>query len=122
MFSLSRVREINRTGAFFDLPEKFDYRAGEGRSYFGIFAGDKTYKVVIEIDGDAEWIREREWAPNQRIREKADGIELSFASSQLQKTLEWILVQGPRARPKAPKELVERWKQTVRAMAKRAKE
>ena len=122
MFSLSRVREINRTGAFFELPPKFDYRAGEGRSYFGIFTGDKAYKVVIEIDGDAEWIREREWAPNQRIREKAEGIELSFVSSQLQKTLEWILVQGPRARPKAPKELVERWKQTVRAMAKRAEE
>ena len=122
MFSLSRVRDVHQTGDFFKLPPKFDYRAGEDRSYFGIFTGSKTCEIVIKIDGDAEWIREREWAPDQRIRETADGIELSFTSSQLQKTLEWILVQGPRARPIAPKELVEQWKQTVRAMAQRAEE
>jgi predicted DNA-binding transcriptional regulator YafY len=107
MFSLSRVRDVHRTGALFDIPEKFDYRAMEGRSYFGVFSGSESCEVVIDIAGDAEWIREREWAPNQRIREKAEGIEISFTSNQLQKALEWILAQGPRARPTAPKELVE---------------
>jgi predicted DNA-binding transcriptional regulator YafY len=122
MFSLSRVRDVSRTGAFFDIPSKFDYRAQEGLSYFGVFSGGKTYKVVIEIAGDPEWIRERQWAPNQHIREKAEGIEITFTTNQLQKTMEWILAQGPRTRPIAPKELVEQWKQTVRAMAKRAEE
>jgi predicted DNA-binding transcriptional regulator YafY len=122
MFSLSRVRDVNRTGAFFAIPKNFDYRAQEGRSYFGIFSGSKTFKVVIDIAGDPEWIRERQWAPDQRIREKTDGIELMFTTNQLQKTLEWILAQGPRARPIAPQELVEQWKQTVHAMVKRAEE
>jgi predicted DNA-binding transcriptional regulator YafY len=121
MFSLSRVWNVQRTGASFNIPQKFDYRALEGLSYFGVFAGGKACKVVIEIDGDPEWIREREWAPNQRITEKEDGIEITFTTNQLPKTLEWILSQGPRARPIAPHELVEQWKQTVRAMARRAK-
>jgi hypothetical protein len=96
------------------------YRALIGNSYFGIYAGSKSQKFVIQIFGNSNWVRERTWADNQTIKETKNGITLSFVSSQGDKILEWILSQGPNARALSPKKFVEQWKEAVRAIGKLA--
>jgi predicted DNA-binding transcriptional regulator YafY len=116
VFALARITGIELTRDVFVIPENFDYRSLEGYSYYGVFTGPKSFKVLIEVYEDPQWIQERIWAPDQIIKEIKNGITLSFTSNQLQKILEWILGQGKRARPLAPKELVEQWKQSIREM------
>jgi predicted DNA-binding transcriptional regulator YafY len=118
IFTLSRMSEVTLTDKKFTMPKGFDYRNLEGTSYFGVFTGIKTYKFVIAISGDTRWIRERIWADDQKIKSTRSGIELSFTSHQLDKVLDWILSQTPRARPLAPKILVERWKFAIQEAAK----
>ena len=118
MFALSRITRVLATKKTFTIPKKFDYRSLEGASYFAIYAGVKTYRFIIAISGDTRWIRERLWAEDQKIKETKDGIELSFTSNQFEKVLEWVLSQAPRARPLAPKPLVERWADAIREAGK----
>jgi predicted DNA-binding transcriptional regulator YafY len=118
IFTLSRMTEVTLTDKKFTMPKGFDYRSLEGTSYFGVFTGIKTYKFIIAISGDTRWIRERIWADDQKIKNTRSGIELSFTSHQLDKVLDWVLSQTPRARPLAPKILVERWEFAIREAAK----
>jgi len=136
MFALPRITNVSVTKKTFTIPKNFDYRSLEGASCFAIYAGAKTYRFVIQISGDTRWIKERLWAEDQQIKEirlpelagetiageaaavkEADGIELSFTSNQFEKVLEWVLSQAPRAKPLAPKALVERWKDAVQKAA-----
>jgi len=136
MFALPRITNVSVTKKTFNIPKNFDYRSLEGASYFAIYAGAKTYHFVIQISGDTRWIKERLWAEDQKIKEirlpepvietiageasvpkETDGIELSFTSNQLEKVLEWVLSQSPRAKPLAPKALVDRWKDAVQKAA-----
>jgi len=120
IYALSRIHGVSPTKDTFTMPKNFDYRSLEGASYFGIYAGGKVYQFAIEISGDTRWIRERLWAEDQKIAETPNGIKLSFTSNQFEKILEWILSQGPNAKPLAPKALLERWTETIREMAKTA--
>jgi len=121
IFALSRITKIALTDAKFSIPAKFDYRSLEGLSYFGIYAGAKTYRFVIAISGDTRWITERLWAEDQKIKEMRNGIEISFTSNQFDRVLYWVLSLTPRTRPIEPKALVERWKKAIRDAAKIAK-
>jgi predicted DNA-binding transcriptional regulator YafY len=127
MFALSRISNIAPTNDKFTLKGGFDYRSAEGESYFGVFTGGKVYKFIVEINGDARWVKERIWAKDQKIQETKTGprsaassIKLSFTSNQFDKVMDWILSQGANARPLAPKPLVDRWKAVVKAMGKLA--
>lgn len=118
MFALSRIENVEITKDPFTIPRDFDYRSLEGTSYFGVYTGAKPHRFVIAIKGDTRWIKERKWAEDQKIEETKDGIKLSFTSNQFEKVLEWILYQGPNARPLSPKPLVDRWTALVKEMAK----
>ena len=118
VFALSRIDNAELTTETFQVRKGFDYRSLNGASYFGIYSGAETYKFTIEITGDTRWVKERKWAEDQSIQETKDGIKLSFTSNQFEKVLEWILSQGPFARPIAPKALVERWEEMIREMTK----
>jgi predicted DNA-binding transcriptional regulator YafY len=118
IFALSRMANVVLTEDAFTIPRGFDYRSLEGTSYFGIYAGAKTYKFVILITGDTRWIKERVWADDQKIKETRGGLELSFTSNQYEKVLEWLFSQSPFARPLAPKNLVEQWSAIIKEMAK----
>ena len=121
IFALPRIKSIALTNTKFNIPAKFDYRQLEGLSYFAIFSGAKVYHFRIAISGDARWIKERLWADDQKIKETRNGIEISFTSNQLDRVLDWALSLTPRARPLAPKVLVERWTNAIREAAKIAK-
>ena len=120
MFALSRMEGISVLEESFTIPHDFDYRTLNGTSYFGVYAGAQSQKFVIEIFGNSGWVQERIWAAEQTIQETDNSIIVSFVSSQGDKVLEWILSQGPHARPRAPKDFVEQWKQAVQAMGKLA--
>jgi predicted DNA-binding transcriptional regulator YafY len=121
IFALPRIKSIAVTNTKFNIPAKFDYRRLEGLSYFAIFSGAKVYRFKIAITGDARWIKERLWADDQKIKETRNGIEISFTSNQLDRVLDWALSLTPRARPLAPKILVERWTKAILEAAKIAK-
>jgi predicted DNA-binding transcriptional regulator YafY len=120
IFAISRISGAFLTNEKFTLKGGFDYRGVEGESYFGVYTGGKTYKFTIEITGDVRWIKERKWAKDQKIQITQNGLKISFTSNQFQRVLDWILSFGPNARPLAPKQLVDRWKADVKAMAKLA--
>jgi predicted DNA-binding transcriptional regulator YafY len=117
MFALARISDVGITKKKFTIPANFDYRSLDGISYFGVYAGGKAYRFIIEIKGDTRWIKERRWAEDQQIEKTSYGIKLSFTSRQFEKVLEWVLHIGPSARPLSPKNLVERWKTTIQEMA-----
>ncbi|MCL2042500.1 MAG: WYL domain-containing protein [Treponema sp.] len=118
MFALSRITDVSLKTDTFTIEEGFDYRSLEGASYFGVYQGRKVFRFTITISGDTRWISERQWAADQHIQETKTGIKLSFTSNQFEKVLDWVLSQGPFARPLAPKALVERWTASIKEMAK----
>jgi len=118
MFALSRMTDVSLTDKKFIIPRGFDYRSLEGTSYFGIFYGIKTYKFNIKITGDSRWITERIWAEDQKIKKIDDGIEFSFTSNQINKVLDFILSLTPRAKPLAPKILIDKWEDAIKEAAK----
>ena len=120
IFALSRISNVTLTEKNFIIEENFDYRNSEGVSYFGVYAKAEAHKFIVEITGDTRWIKERQWAEDQLIKEVKNGIRISFTSNQFDKVLIWILSQGADACPIMPKILVERWSEIVREMAKNA--
>ncbi|MCL2804651.1 MAG: WYL domain-containing protein [Treponema sp.] len=121
MFALSRISCASATKEKFVLKANFDYRNSEGLSYFGVYAENKIYKFSIEITGDTRWISERQWAEDQKIQKTANGIKLSFTSNQFNKVMDFILSMTPRAKPIAPKILVDHWKAAIKEAGKLVK-
>jgi predicted DNA-binding transcriptional regulator YafY len=121
MYSLPRIRKINLEDETFALPAAADFRARTDGSYFGAYSGEKTHRFRIAFYNDgAMRIKERLWASDQKIKETADGVILSFSSSQYGKVLELVLANGRDAMPLEPKELVRDWQDNIRDMKKRA--
>ena len=120
IFALSRISNVVLMSGKFKIDGDFDYRSLEGASYFGVYSEAEAFKFSIAISGDTRWIKERQWAEDQKIQETKDGVKLSFTSNQFEKVLEWILSQGSFARPLAPRTLVERWTEIVREMSELA--
>jgi predicted DNA-binding transcriptional regulator YafY len=76
---------------------------------FGIFRGDRTYKVRVWFDDfAAPYIRERKWNDSQKIKDLKDGeIEFSITVNDLIEIKGWILNWGEYAKVLSPKELVD---------------
>jgi len=122
MFSLSRIRNINLEDETFTFPKNADYRIRNDGSYFGAYSSEKKrrYRIAFFNDG-AMRIKERRWAEDQKIKETADGVILSFSSTQYGKVLELVLANGRDALPLEPAELVKDWHDNIRDMQKRIK-
>jgi len=123
MFSLSRIRNIKLEDGFFTFPKNTDYRSRTDGSYFGAYSSEKTRRFRIAFFNDgAMRIKERRWAVDQKIKETADGVILSFSSAQYGKVLELVLANGRDALPLEPAELVKDWQNNIRDMQKRVKD
>jgi len=123
MFSLSRILNINLEDETFTFPKTADYRARTDGSYFGAYSSEKTRRFRIAFFNDgAMRIKERCWAADQKIKETADGVILSFSSTQYGKVLELVLANGRDALPLEPAELVKDWQDNIRDMQKRVKD
>jgi predicted DNA-binding transcriptional regulator YafY len=122
MFSLTRMRKAALLGQTFALPKDYDIRARNDGSYFGVYSSEKKRRFRIAFYGDAAMrIQERRWAADQVIKENADGIVISFTSSQYGKVLELVLANGGDALPLEPAELVEEWRGNLKGMMQREK-
>jgi predicted DNA-binding transcriptional regulator YafY len=122
MFSLSRMRQLIFCAETFNLPKNHDFRTRNEGSYFGVYSSEKKRRYRIAFYGDAAMrIQERQWAADQVIEENADGIVISFTSSQYGKALELALANGGDALPLEPAELVEEWRDNLKKMEKREK-
>jgi predicted DNA-binding transcriptional regulator YafY len=122
LFSLSRIKNIWLTKDRFPLTKDYDYRKSSGHSHFGVFAGQKKIRFRVEFyDESAVWVRERQWADDQKIEETESAVVIDFTSTQYDKVLEWILSRGCNARPLEPEDLVNAWRRHIEEMRKMAK-
>jgi predicted DNA-binding transcriptional regulator YafY len=121
VFSLPRMRNAAAASDRFELPKDFDYRMKSDDSYFGVFSGGERRQFAIAFyDHSAVWVRERQWAVDQKTEETDNGVVVYFSSTQYHKVLSWVLSRGCSARPFAPEALVNDWKRHIAAMAKMA--
>ena len=121
LFSLPRMRNTAVAPETFTLPKDFDYRLRSDDSYFGVFAGGERQQFAIAFyDDSAVWVRERQWAADQKTEETDDGVVIYFSSTQYHKVLEWVLSRGCTAQPFAPENLVNDWKRHITEMGKMA--
>ena len=121
IFSLCRIKNIVFTKDHFPLPKDFDYRTGNADSFFGVFAGQKKHWFKIFFnDYSVVWVKDRQWALDQKIVESDNGVIISFTSTQFDKVVEWVLSRGCTARPLEPELLVNVWRSNIDEMKKMA--
>jgi len=121
VFSLCRIRNIVLTNDHFSLPKDFDYRTDNADSYFGVFTGQKRHRFKIAIfDYSVVWVKDRQWAEDQKIMEIDDGLIITFTSTQFGKVVEWVLSRGGTACPLEPELLVNVWHNHISEMQKMA--
>ncbi len=117
-FVLTRMSGVQDTGESFQRPADFSpERMLDGS--FGVFSGSgKTSHVRLAFDAFAsQLVRERVWHSSQKIRENPDGtLELELKLKSLPEIERWVLSWGAHVRVKAPAELVESVKASIRAM------
>ncbi len=121
LFNLSRMKHLEVTNQTFELPENFDFSSRCGGGRFGAFKDNKTVHYEIDFYDDArQFVKDCVWADDQQLidYDEESTTTIKFSSSQSLKVLEWVLSQGANASPVAPAEFVERWKNTIRALAK----
>jgi predicted DNA-binding transcriptional regulator YafY len=121
IFSLSRLNNASLTKDVFSLPQTFSYSVLSGDSYFGIFIGEEKYRFVIDCFGEAvNYATERQWAADQKITKRNNGVTIEFTSTQDYKVLKWVLSNGSDVVPRKPKKLVDEWKRHISKMRKLA--
>lgn len=115
---LDRMERVGLLDERFEVPEDFDAEEhlAEG---FGIWREDETHEVRIEFaKAEAQFIKERQWHPTQRIEELKDGrLILTMRVSGLLPVVRWVLSYGDGARALAPPALVEQIAQQLRNAA-----
>jgi predicted DNA-binding transcriptional regulator YafY len=114
-FVPARMSEVTTTGKTFPRPAKFSLEQRLHAS-FGVFSGQGEFDVVIRFDAfGAGYIREKKWHPSQELRELKDGgAELRMKLSSLDEVQRWVLSWGGHAKAVAPKELVEKVRDSAR--------
>lgn len=124
LFNLSRMKNIENTQQTFKLPEDFEFATRCGGGRFGAFKEANKLHYEIDFYDDArQFVKDCVWADDQEFidSEEENMTTIKFSSSQSAKVLEWVLSQGVRARPIAPKEFVERWKKEINGLAESIK-
>jgi predicted DNA-binding transcriptional regulator YafY len=117
IFSLARMKDVQVLEKSFTLPADYDYRMGNGQSYFGVFAGNEAHHFRIMFYGASAVLeRERIWAADQVIEPLNNGLIIAFTSTQYDKVLEWVLSCGCTACPLEPEYLVDDWIEHIEGM------
>lgn len=121
LFNLSRMKNFENTKQKFELPKDFEFATRCGGGRFGAFKELNTVHYEIDFYDDArQFVKDCVWADDQEFidYDEDNTTTIKFSSSQSLKVLEWVLSQGVNARPIAPAEFVERWKNEIRGLSK----
>jgi hypothetical protein len=83
---------------------------------FGIIWKDKFYNVRIRFSAEvAPYIRERQWHPQQMIKDFKDGsLVLEFTTNHINEVKDWVLSWGGGATVLSPSILVEKTKLSLK--------
>jgi predicted DNA-binding transcriptional regulator YafY len=123
IFSLCRIKNLSITKDHFTLPKDYDYRTDNPSSFFGVFSGQKKYRFkIVFYDYSVAWVKDRQWASDQKITETGEDIIISFTSTQFEKVLEWVLSRGSTALPLEPELLVNCWQNEIGIMQRMVQE
>lgn len=116
---LERIERATLLEERFGVPADFDAEDYLEQS-FGIWREDATREVKIEFSrGEAQFIREREWHPTQRLQELKDGrVILTMKVAGLVDVCRWALSYGKGARVLAPAELARQVERQLREGAR----
>jgi len=123
MFCLTRMKNVQKTGCVFELPESYDFESRCKGGKFGIFAGKSVEQYVIEFYDIARmYVKDCIWAEDQVITDddSCNKTTISFSSAQSVRIMEWVLAQGCNAKPIAPENFVNWWKNEIQGMMKNA--
>lgn len=115
-FALSRMVAAQVLPARFRPPPKKDRP-----TCLGAFCGEVFQAVVRAEAAQADFVRERRWHPDQKLRELRGGaVEFVLPFGDPDEAARWILGQGPGFRPVAPVPLVRSWTTMVRELSAQA--
>jgi predicted DNA-binding transcriptional regulator YafY len=116
VLAVERISQIEPTDATFKYPTDFDPEALLDRS-FGMFYDDPL-EVKIWFSADqARYIKERQWAQEQKITTRKDGsIELWMKTSGWYDVKKWVLSFGADARVLEPAHLQDKVRKEVEKM------
>lgn len=115
-FALSRMEGAEVLADRFRPPPRRDQP-----SCLGAFCGEIFPAVVRAEAAQADYVRERRWHPDQKLRELRDGaVEFVLPFGDPDEAARWILGQGPGFRPVAPVPLVRSWTAMVGSLAAQA--
>jgi predicted DNA-binding transcriptional regulator YafY len=118
-YALSRLSEARMEAERFVRPKNFNRDEYLGRS-LGVMKGDQDYEVVIEFDSyGTDLVRARKWDGGE-FKELGDGrSELRLRLSGLEEIERTVLSWGKHAKVVGPRELVERVRESARAVAQK---
>ncbi len=107
LLAVQRIKKIQLTEKQYEQPDKYDFEKIFNK-HFGIIK-DRAFKVEVEFTGwAAQYISERMWSPDQKIKQKKQGrITLEFAASSEPEVVSWVLSFGKEAKLISPDSLIK---------------
>jgi proteasome accessory factor B len=114
-FAVSRIKTAEALPEKFTLPPGMDKQKMFG-DQLGIIWKKDSHKIKIRFNSEvAPYIRERQWHPEQKIRDLRDGgLVLEFTTNHLNEVKDWILSWGDRARVLSPPELIDKVRKSLK--------
>lgn len=113
--AIQRIKSLKLEGPVqVELPE-------ENRDDLFGFPVHTPIRVKVLFHGRAaEYVAERVWSKDQKIRQRKDGsLVLTFSSTSRQEVISWVLSFGPDAELMEPKDLREEMKEKAKSIMER---
>ena len=121
-FNLPLISNVEVKKETFEPPKDCEYLK-KAKGNFGRYIGSETYNFKIRINRDitANYIKTYKWTDDQKFETQPDGtVIMTFSSNQYYPVLNWIMSQGQWITPLEPQQLVDEWKENVKGMMKNA--
>jgi predicted DNA-binding transcriptional regulator YafY len=118
VLAVERISQIETTESYFVYPTDFDPEALLDRSFSMYYDDPLEVKIWFSAD-QARYIRERQWAQEQKITKRKDGsIVLWMKTSGWYDVKKWVMSFGADARVLEPEHLQDKVRNEVEKMLK----
>jgi predicted DNA-binding transcriptional regulator YafY len=118
LLAVHRIQKIELAERSYKFPENYDFEKFFNQN-FGVIK-ENAFEVDIEFKGYwAEYVAERMWSPDQKLKRKKDGtVRLKFSASSEPELISWILSFGDGAKVIKPDWLVDEISDIIRKFYK----